>query len=149
MKRYAACTLLTLSLTGCATLFSSHTTAPIKRHEEARPVTKVDLLMKQASSLADEVKNGQMSRTQAADKLGDYRVSLVGNNAIDDEMFGLYRHLAIERDASRMTARDSSAQMEAKLREWLRRWSTMAVKPKPSPVFTNFLLKLYSLPPLD
>lgn len=111
------------------------------------PDSKVDLLFKEANRLASKVKSGELNRVAAADQLNVYRLRLIGANLVDDNSFAMYRYLAVERDAGRLTQEESQARMEMRLREWMRRWPKLQPKP-PVPVFTNFLLKLYGLPAL-
>ncbi|BBF84154.1 hypothetical protein DLM_0490 [Aquitalea magnusonii] len=113
----------------------------------AVPDSKVEQLLREANRLAGKVKSGELNRVAAADQLNSYRLRLIGANPVDDNNFAMYRYLAVERDAGRLSQEESQARMEMRLREWLRRWPKM--QPKPSqPVFTNFLLKLYGLPAL-
>lgn len=109
--------------------------------------SKVEQLLKEANRLAGKVKTGELNRVAAADQLNTYRLRLIGANLVDDNNFAMYRYLAVERDAGRLSQEESQARMEMRLREWLRRWPKMQPKP-PQPVFTNFLLKLYGLPAL-
>lgn len=123
--------------------------APAIHPSPAQPPvdSKVELLLKEANHLAARVKNGELNRTAAADQLNSYRLHLIGANLVDDNSFAMYRYLAVERDAGRLSQEESQARMEMRLREWLRRWPKMQPKPA-TPVFTNFLLKLYGLPSL-
>ncbi|QEL57887.1 putative periplasmic lipoprotein [Chromobacterium paludis] len=104
-------------------------------------------LLDEADGLADRVKAGELSRTAAADLLNAARLRIVGSNAVDNDTFALYRELTAERDAGRIDSDVFRAKLEAHLRGWLRRWPQYAPKPA-DPAFTNFLLKLYGLPPL-
>ncbi|PXX44655.1 MULTISPECIES: hypothetical protein [Aquitalea] len=143
---------MSLVLSACSLL--QQPAAPQTGVRPARPVqaqpqpdSKQDLLFREASRLAGKVKSGELSRVAAADQLNVYRLRLIGANLVDDNSFAMYRYLAVERDAGRLTQEESQARMEMRLREWLRRWPKLQPKP-PAPVFTNFLLKLYGLPAL-
>jgi len=143
---------LPLLLSACSLL--QQPAAPSSSPRPARPVitqppadSKVDLLFKEANRLANKVKSGEINRVAAADQLNVYRLHLIGANQVDDNNFAMYRYLAVERDAGRLSQEESQARMEMRLREWLRRWPKLQPKP-PVPVFTNFLLKLYGLPAL-
>ena len=72
---------------------------------------------------------------------------LVGANAVDDNTFALYRQIAVQRDRGVIGADEAQSRMEARLRDWLRRRPKYTPKPA-DPAFTQFLLKLYRLPPL-
>ena len=72
---------------------------------------------------------------------------MVGANPVDDNTFAMYRYLTVEREAGRIDQDAFRAKMDERLREWMRRWPKLNPKPA-EPAFTNFLLKLYGLPPL-
>lgn len=121
---------------------SSHATAP------PRPmVAKSTLLLKEANRLAEKVRNGEMTRLEAADQLNLVRLRLVGANRIDDSTFSTYRFLVLHREDGSMTQEESHSRMEMKLREWQQRWPQLARRPA-DPAFTNFLMQLYGMPPL-
>ncbi|OHX18840.1 hypothetical protein BI343_00385 [Chromobacterium amazonense] len=114
----------------------------------ARPASsKVDQLLDEANRLADRVKSGELTRTAAADQLGAARLRIAGANAVDNDNFAVYRQLTVEREAGRIDSDAFRARLEAHLREWMRRWPKYTPKPA-DPAFSNFLLKLYGLPPL-
>ncbi len=143
---------LSLMLSACSLLqqpAAPQTTVRPARPVQAQPLpdSKADSLFKEANRLAGKVKSGELNRVAAADQLNVYRLRLIGANLVDDNSFAMYRYLAVERDAGRLTQEESQARMEMRLREWLRRWPKLQPKP-PAPVFTNFLLKLYGLPAL-
>ena len=110
-------------------------------------VDKVNLLLREANRLADRVQTGELTRVAAADQLNAYRLRLVGANRVDDSTFATYRYLAHERDAGTMTQEETHAHMEIKLRDWQRLWPSLKKRPA-DPAFTNFLLRLYNMPPL-
>ncbi|MCP9758600.1 hypothetical protein EGI20_04620 [Aquitalea sp. S1-19] len=123
---------------------------PMPKPEVAKPAiqSQSERLLFEANRLADEVKTGRMTRTQAADALGRARLAWVGRNSVDDEVFRAYRQMAVARDADIMTQPMAHNRMFELLKNWQRRW--LYLKPKPSePAFTNFLMKVYSLPPLQ
>ncbi|XLM20126.1 hypothetical protein MKD33_17045, partial [Chromobacterium piscinae] len=93
------------------------------------------------------VKSGELTRTAAADQLGAARLRIAGSNAVDNDNFAVYRQLTVEREAGRIDSDAFRAKLEAHLREWMRRWPKYTPKPA-DPAFSNFLLKLYGLPPL-
>lgn len=139
-------TLLSL-LIGCTQMTPTPRAAP---SEAARPLpshseAQVNELFTEASQLADQVKTGTLSRTEAAEKLNSYRLQRIGHNPTDDRVFAIYHTLAIERDAGRITQHDAQTQMEQTLRHSAQRWAQQR-KRSAEPIFTNFLMKLYRLP---
>ncbi len=103
--------------------------------------------MREAQQLAPRVGKGELTRVQVADKLDALRQQQVGRNAVDDDVFRTYRRIAQQRDAGQIDSARAQKQMEDRLEMWQRRWPTLPDKPA-NPAFTQFLLKLYSLPPL-
>ncbi|UTH72545.1 hypothetical protein [Chromobacterium sp. IIBBL 290-4] len=154
MKRPLIVFSLLGSLTACSALQQLgapvHAGSEAARPAPAAPVkakSKVDLLLAEANSLADKVKSGELTRTAAADQLGAARLRIAGGNPVDNDNFAVYRQLTVDREAGRIDSDAFRAKLEAHLREWMRRWPKYAPKPA-DPAFTNFLLKLYGLPPL-
>lgn len=145
MKRVMLLCSLVLALSACTTA----PPLPQKSREPVRsaPQGKVDLLLAEANRLAGEVKAGKLDRVAAADRLDAYRQKIAGRNALDDASFARYRQIAVEREAGKIGQDDAQARMEGYLREVLRQ---TARKPAPptQPVFTDFLLKVYGLPPI-
>lgn len=107
--------------------------------------TRQDALRQEAEYLAGLVKTHKITKVQAADRLDIKRIELVGRNPYDDEVFAYYRHLAGERDRKRIDQAESQSLMRKKLAEVRARYRQDPGKP---PVFTNFLMELYGLPPL-
>ncbi|MEO9386455.1 hypothetical protein [Chromobacterium phragmitis] len=155
MKRQLFAFSLLGSLTACSAL--QQLGAPIhsgaggaSRPAQSAPpraTGKVDLLLAEANRLADKVKSGELTRTAAADQLAAARLRIAGANAVDNDNFAVYRQLTADRDNGRIDSDAFRAKLEAHLREWMRRWPKYSPKPA-DPAFTNFLLKLYGLPPL-
>lgn len=106
-----------------------------------------DKLMREAQQLAPRVSKGELTRVQVADRLDALRQQQVGRNAVDDDVFRIYRRIAQQRDAGQIDSARAQKQMEDRLEMWQRRWPALQDKPA-NPAFTQFLLKLYSLPPL-
>ena len=126
--------LMIALLTGCAT------TLPWQDNRQ-------DTLRQEAEYLAGLVKVKKITRVQAADRLNIKRVELVGRNPYDDEVFDYYRHLAEERDQKRLGPSESHSLMRKKLDEVRTRYHREPT-PGKMPVFTNYMLSLYKLPPL-
>jgi hypothetical protein len=110
--------------------------------------TRQDALRQEAEYLAGLVKTNKITKVQAADRLNIRRIELVGQNPYDDEVFAYYRHLAGERDRKRIDQAESQSLMRKKLAEVRARYRQDPGKTGKTPVFTNFLMELYGLPPL-
>lgn len=110
--------------------------------------TRQDALRQEAGYLAGLVKTNKITKVQAADRLNIKRIELVGQNPYDDEVFAYYRHLAGERDRKRIDQAESQSLMRKKLAEVRARYRQDPDKTGKTPVFTNFLMELYGLPPL-
>lgn len=139
--------LLAMLLAGCSVFHQA--AAPVGRGGAATAPTPAayhaGLIFNEAHRLAGRVEQGELTRLQAADALNQYRLRLVGANRVDDSTFATYRHLAQKRDQGLMSAEESHARMEARLRDWQRRWPRLPRRPA-DPAFTNFLMQLYDLP---
>jgi len=133
-------------LGGCAGLQSALFPASERTAVSAKQDRASQILI-EANRLADRVKNGELTRLQAADQLNLVRLRLVGANQVDDSTFASYRYLAKQRDLGLLTQEQSHAKLETRLRDWQQRWPRMSKRPA-DPAFTNFLLRLYDLPPL-
>lgn len=105
-------------------------------------------LMREAQQLAPRVSKGELSRVQVADRLDTLRQQQVGRNAVDDDVFRTYRRIAQQRDSGQIDSARAQKLMEDRLELWQRRWPALQDKPA-NPAFTQFLLKLYRLPPLS
>lgn len=152
MKRLIIGLTVLGGLTACGSLQQIaapvHPGAAAASTPTVRPASgKVDQLLDEANRLADRVKSGELTRTAAADQLGAARLRIAGANAVDNDNFAVYRQLTVEREAGRIDSDAFRARLEAHLREWMRRWPKYTPKPA-DPAFSNFLLKLYGLPPL-
>ncbi|NDV12888.1 hypothetical protein GZH52_08745 [Crenobacter sp. HX-7-9] len=147
--------LIAFSLTGCAQLgLKPVTPAPVVPAKPAQvapaPADLSERLLFEANRLAEEVKAGRLTRTQAADQLGRARIAWVGRNPVDDETFRLYRQISVERDTGQISQAESQRKMDDALKRWQRRWVQLPLSARPAnPAFTNFLMKVYGLPPLQ
>ena len=137
--------VLLAALAGCANLPqlfpSSQSSSPARGNNAA------DALLAEADRLADRVGKGELTRVQAAEKLGETRIKLVGRNLVDDDVYRLYYQIAQLRDAGKIDGDAARKQMEDRLRYWQRRWPGLQSKPA-NPAFTQFMFKVYNLPPL-
>ena len=143
MKQRLGLVLLVALLTGCAGLPA---VTPGNQAAAPKHYGSADIL-READRLASQVKDGELNRVEAADRLNRYRLAHVGHNAVDDNTFTLYRSLAVAREQNRLSQDESMARMHSRLIEWQNRWPEMARRPA-NPAFTNFLMTVYGLPPL-
>ncbi len=134
------------TLTGCANLpqFSFPSSTP---KSQSRPANAADSLLIEADRLADRVGKGELTRVEAAEKLGEMRIRLVGRNLVDDDVYRLYYQIAQLRDAGKLDSDSARKQMEDRLKYWQRRWPALQSKPS-NPAFTQFMFKVYGLAPL-
>ncbi|WP_174875765.1 hypothetical protein [Vogesella oryzae] len=132
------------ALAGCANLpqFSFPSSAPASRTANA-----ADALLTEADRLADKVGRGEINRVDAAEKLGEMRIKLVGRNLVDDDVYRLYYQISQLRDAGKLDGDSARKQMEDRLKYWQRRWPGLQNKPA-NPAFTQFMFKVYGLSPL-
>ena len=104
-------------------------------------------LFDEAKRLSAEVSRGALSRTAVADRLDEMRIRLVGRNAVDDDVFRVYRQVARNRDAGKISSAGAQQQMQARLIHWRDQWPKLSTKPA-KPAFTLFMLNLYGMPTL-
>jgi hypothetical protein len=134
--------LLPLLLTACAGLPGTavRPAAPPHRYGSAD-------ILREADRLASQVKDGTLSRTQAADQLNRFRLAHIGHNSIDDTNFAWYRAMAVARDRNQISQEESMTRICTRQMQWHRRWAQMDNRPS-NPAFTNFLMEVCDLPPL-
>ncbi|MFC3533753.1 hypothetical protein ACFOLG_16405 [Vogesella facilis] len=135
------------ALTACANLpqFSFPSSSPTP---QTRSANAADALLNEANRLAGKVGNGELTRVEAAEKLGEMRIKLAGRNQVDDDVYRLYYQIAQLRDAGKLDNDAARKQMEERLKYWQRRWPGLQSKPL-NPAFTQFMFKVYGLPPLQ
>lgn len=144
MKVRLGLVVLLVSLAGCANFPGL---APGQQREEAPRRYGSNDILREADHLASRVKNGEITRVEAADQLNRFRLAHIGRNVVDDNTFALYRSLTVARERNQITQDASMSRMHARLIEWESRWPTMNHRPA-NPAFTNFLMTVYDLPPL-
>jgi len=155
MKRHLTFLLLAFVLTGCGQLgLKPVKPAPVVPAKPAQPAPlpadPSERLLFEANRLAEEVRDARLTRTQAADQLGRARLAWVGRNPVDDETFRLYRQISVERDTGQIGQAEAQRRMDEALKRWQRRWVQLPLSARPAnPAFTNFLMKVYGLPPLQ
>lgn len=135
--------LLPLLLSACAGLpgTAARPAAPAQHHYGSADI------LREADRLATQVKEGMLSRTQAADQLNRFRLAHVGHNSIDDTNFAWYRAVAVARDRNQLSQEESVTRICTRQMQWHRRWTQMDNRPA-NPAFTNFLMEVCDLPPL-
>ncbi|TDR82233.1 hypothetical protein [Paludibacterium purpuratum] len=152
MKSPTILLLFSLSLAACGSFKQPPSPVQSGRGAAARAAApqpaRAGMIFREANRLADEVGQGRLTRVEAADQLNIYRLRVVGANRVDDSTFATYRYLAVQRDNNGMSAEESHSRMEMKLRDWQRKWPTLRNRPT-DPAFTNFLMQLFDLPPLE
>ena len=146
MKQIFMVVFISGVLSGCTVLPPS---SGVSGSVTPRPVAVApsQRLYEEAQALSARLAKGELNRVQVADRLGTLRVQLVGRNAVDDDVFALYRQIAVRRDAGHLDGAKAQQLMQQRLQLWLERWPRLAGKPA-QPVFTSFMLKLYSMPAL-
>lgn len=102
----------------------------------------------EANRLAAQVRSEKMTKVQAAQYLNRFRVNLVGHNSVDDSVYEVYQQAAVDSQRGNIDASQSRAYVENALRGWQQRWPNMQNKPT-NPAFTNFLLELMNMQPLQ
>lgn len=139
----SALTILVI-LSGCAGLpfgqgpaatTTPNTTADTSLQREK----KQQQLLAAADQIADRLREGELTRLQAADALNRQRLKIVGANPIDDEVFARYRELIAKVQAGRLSQTDLRQRLKQKLDSLnAQPWQTRQSTP---PLFTHFLLK--------
>ena len=137
--------VLLAALSACAQLAPVPAVVPAVSPSPVRSAEQ--RLYDEAQRLSAQVARGQLTRTEVADRLGRLRIELVGRNSVDDDVFKLYRQLAVKRDANQIEGAAAQQQMEKRLRLWLGRWPQLKTKPAQA-AFTAFMLHLYGMPAL-
>ena len=146
MKLSSIGTLLAflLILSGCAglpfgqgalstTTPNTTTDTPLQREQ------KQQQLLAAADQIADRLREGELTRLQAAEALNQQRLKIVGANPIDDEVFARYRELIAKVQAGRLSQTDLRQRLKQKLNSVnAQPWQTRQSTP---PLFTHFLLK--------
>lgn len=120
---------------GPAATTTPNTTADTSLQSEK----KQQQLLAAADQIADRLREGELTRLQAADALNRQRLKIVGANPIDDEVFARYRELIAKVQAGRLSQTDLRQRLKQKLDSLnAQPWQTRQSTP---PLFTHFLLK--------
>lgn len=125
--------------------------SPVKTNETYRLADShwVDVakIHTEADRLGKQVIDGNLTKVQAAQYLNRYRLSLVGSNPVDDNVYEVYQRAAVDSQRGAIDSAQSKLLVENVLKGWQQRWNNMTVKPK-NPAFTNFLMEVMDLEPL-
>ena len=105
-------------------------------------------LQAEANRLGDQVRAGKLTKVQAAQYLNRLRISLVGNNIVDDSVYEVYQRAAVDSQRGTINSEQSKVYVKNALRGWQQRWPHMKNKPN-NPAFTNFLLEFMGMQPLQ
>lgn len=102
----------------------------------------------EATRLSYRVSQGNMTKVQAAQMLNKFRIAQVGHNMLDDEMYEIYLRSAVESQQGSINTSQSKAYIKNALLGWQQRWPNMKERPT-NPAFTNFLMEVMDLKPLQ
>ena len=165
MKKYLLSIGLIAALTGCESIYiptlkevpvyptnsrpypSSQTRESSTYTLSSNHWTDVSKIRDEATRLSDQVKQGQLTKVQAAQYLNRFRIQLVGRNAVDDSVYEVYLRSAVDSQRGAITTEQSKQYIQNTLKGWQQRWPNMASKPT-NPAFTNFLMEVMGLSPL-
>lgn len=108
----------------------------------------VSKIRDEATRLSYQVSQGKMTKVQAAQYLNRYRIQLVGRNSVDDSMYEVYLRSAVDSQRGEITTQQSKLYIQNALRGWQQRWKSMSARPS-NPAFTNFLMEVMNMTPLQ
>ena len=153
MKKAFALSLVAIALSACQSGYNSASVP-------ARSISAAGFKMKsshysdvakiraEANRLGTQVREGKLTKVQAAQHLNRFRLELVGHNNVDDSVYEVYLRSAVDNQRGSITAQQQRAYVENALKGWQQRWSSMHAKPN-NPAFTNFLLEFMGMKPLQ
>lgn len=164
MKKYLPLIVLTAALTGCNTVYvPTIAEVPVRpiNNDSISPIdtggafrlsnshhSDVAKIRFEATRLSDQVGKGQITKVQAAQYLNKYRLQLVGKNPVDDSVYEVYLRSAVDSQRGAITTEQSKLYIQNTLKGWQQRWPNMSNKPN-NPAFTNFLMELMNMNPLQ
>jgi hypothetical protein len=163
MKKTLALCVVAAFLGGCSSL-----DMPKKRgNKEIKPVQVVDgaaasaeyrlasshwsdvaKIRDEATRLSFQVSQGSITKVQAAQLLDQFRLAQVGHNMVDDDMYAIYLRSAVQSQQGSIDTAQSKAYIQNALAGWQQRWPVMRTKPA-NPAFTNFLMEVMNMKPLQ
>lgn len=155
MKKYFTIALLATALSACSSLPNmtsmlpnTHTTSASGYRLASSHWSDVASIRAEANRLAGQVALGELTKVQAAQQLNRFRIQLVGRNEVDDNVYNVYLRSAVDSQRGAITSAQSKQQIEDALKGWQQRWENMSNRPS-NPAFTNFLMELMRLLPLQ
>ncbi|MCP2040431.1 bacillopeptidase F (M6 metalloprotease family) [Neisseria sp. HSC-16F19] len=158
MKRTLALLTLAAFLGGCTVITTpgGGTVVPPRSSTQQPPAYRlasshwsdVAKIREEATMLNRQVANGQITKVQAAQRLNQLRIKLVGRNVVDDDMYEIYLRSATRSQANKISSAQSKQFVQDGLRSWQQRWPHMTNKPA-NPAFTNFLMEAMGMRPLQ
>ena len=171
MNKYLPLLFITVALTGCESVY-----LPSLKEVPVRPInvkqgdtasktpagktgqsnfhlasnhwSDVSKIRDEATRLSYQVSQGKMTKVQAAQYLNRFRIQLVGRNSVDDSMYEVYLRSAVDSQRGEISTSQSKLYIQNALRGWQQRWKSMTNKPS-NPAFTNFLMEVMSMTPLQ
>lgn len=151
----ASCTLL---FVGCASPFQPSrygklpgtVVTPVTPTYQLAPqhASDVEKIRAEAGRLSAQVGEGTLTKVQAAQYLNRYRIALVGNNPVDDNVYQVYLRAAVDSQAGKISTAQSKQLIQTALSVWHQSWPTMGNSKPTNPAFTNFLMGVMGMPPL-
>ncbi|MDO5068611.1 prokaryotic membrane lipolipid attachment site family protein [Neisseria sp. Dent CA1/247] len=165
MKKHIPFLVTLVALAGCETIYlPTLKEVPVRptnvKTEPAKPTarapyrlaenhwTDVSKIRDEATRLSYQVSEGKITKVQAAQYLNKFRIQQVGRNSIDDSMYEVYLRSAVDSQRGAITTEQSKLYIQNALRGWHQRWPNMRNKPS-NPAFTNFLMEVMSMRPLQ
>ena len=141
IKKALTLSLLAIALSACQSGFNSGRTpsssvSAAGFRMKSSHYSDVAKIRAEANRLGTQVREGKLTKVQAAQHLNRFRLDLVGHNNVDDNQRGS------------ITAQQQRAYVENALKGWQQRWPAMHEKPN-NPAFTNFLLEFMGMKPLQ
>ena len=157
MKKYIPLLLACAALAGCtintAPSFGAATTTESGNGKATYRLagshwTDVSKIRDEATRLNDQVGQSKITKVQAAQYLNRFRLKLVGSNPVDDSVYEAYLRSAVDSQRGAITSAQSKQYVQNALKGWQQRWPNMRNKPN-NPAFTNFLMELMNMQPLQ
>ena len=157
MKKYIPLLLACAALAGCtintAPSFGAVTTTESGNGKATYRLvsshwTDVSKIRDEATRLNDQVGQKKITKVQAAQHLNRFRLKLVGSNPVDDSVYEVYLRSAVDSQRGAITSAQSKQYVQNALKGWQQRWPNMRNKPN-NPAFTNFLMELMNMQPLQ
>lgn len=166
MKKHIPLLFLLAALAGCESIYlpslkevpvkpTNVKKEPAKKQTAKAPYrlaeshwTDVSKIRDEATRLSYQVSQGQITKVQAAQYLNRFRIQQVGRNSVDDSMYEVYLRSAVDSQRGAISSQQSKLYVQNALRGWQQRWPNMSSKPS-NPAFTNFLMEVMDMKPLE